>query len=231
MVMNKSGDLFIVYGSETELLRSLFKQEDSYFIRIYNRNMPKKLANASDVKDFDHFKSAIRNIFEEYKPKRIIFIGAAFLTQNKLFFQEQKEDLDNLLQVNVLNYVSYCHLILKYMLKIKSGHFIYLSSFRSSNTTRGTSIYSSSKAFGEKFFEVLGKENGAFGVYATSIRMGFFDGRMTNVMKEEKIKEFKLSIGNRRLGNAQDLIKCINYVLENPYTNGGIIELTGGISY
>ena len=73
----------------------------------------------------------------------------------------------------MLNYVSYCHLILKYMLKIKSGHFIYLSSFRSSNTTRGTSIYSSSKAFGEKFFEVLGKENGAFGVYATSIRMGF----------------------------------------------------------
>ena len=54
---------------------------------------------------------------------------------------------------------------------------------------------------------------------------------MTNVMKEEKIKEFKLSIGNRRLGNAQDLIKCINYVLENPYSNGGIIELTGGISY
>ena len=87
--MNKSGDLFIDYGSETELLRSLFKQEDSYFIRIYNRNMPKKLTNASDVKDFDHFKSAIRNIFERYKPKNYFIVQPSSHKIN-YFFKSKK---------------------------------------------------------------------------------------------------------------------------------------------
>ena len=117
------------------------------------------------------------------------------------------------------------------MKKIKSGQFIYLSSFRSLHTARGISLYSASKAFGEKFFEVIGKENGAFGVFSCSIRMGYFDGRMTNVMGDEKIASFKLSIGNRRLGNEKDLINCIKYILDNPYTNGGAIDLSGGISF
>jgi len=40
-----------------------------------------------------------------------------------------------------------------------------------------------------------------------------------------------LSIGNRRLGNEKDLINCIKYILDNPYTNGGAIDLSGGISF
>ena len=85
--------------------------------------------------------------------------------------------------------------------------------------------------FGEKFFEIIGKENAAFGVRSASIRMGYFDGRMTNIMDEDKIKSFKMSIGNRRLGTSEDLIEAINFIIDNKYSNGGTIELTGGISF
>ena len=79
--------------------------------------------------------------------------------------------------------------------------------------------------------EIIGKENAAFGVNSGSIRMGYFDGRMTNMMSEDKIKGFKMSVGNRKLGTSENLTKAIDFMIENNYTNGGTIELTGGISY
>tara|TARA_Y200000002_G_C22624111_1_gene639504 strand:+ start:418 stop:1098 length:681 start_codon:yes stop_codon:yes gene_type:complete len=224
-------NLYIVYGSETKLLKGLFEFEDSYFIRIYNKNKPNYLHNASDVNGFEEFKATFNEIIKKNDPQRIIFIGAAFLTQNTLFLLEKENSIEKILEVNITNYVQYTHYILPFMKKLKSGQFIYLSSFRSTHTARGISLYSASKAFGEKFFEIIGKENGAFGVFSSSIRMGYFDGRMTNVMGTKKIKDFELSTGNRRLGKEKDLINCIKYILENDYTNGGVVDLSGGISF
>jgi len=117
------------------------------------------------------------------------------------------------------------------MLKIKSGNLIYLSSFRSKVSSRGISLYASSKAFGEMFFETIGKEYGPLGVNSSSIRMGYFDGRMTLELNDQRLKAIKLNAGNRRLGNSKDLINAINYILANDYTNGGVIDLTGGINH
>ena len=230
-MVEKNLNLYVVYGSETELLKDVFNFKDSYFIRIYNNRVPQKLDNASDVNNVEDFKKVFIEKFNDLKPKRIIFIGAAFLTQKSLFLSETQDNIDKSLDVNILKYVQYCHFILPYMMKIKSGNFIYLSSFRAQSTARGITLYAASKAFGEKFFEVLGKENAAFGVNSTSIRMGYFDGRMTNVMEADKIKQFKLSIGNRRLGSASDLVNTIQFILDNNYVNGGAIDLTGGISF
>lgn len=230
-MVEKMVNLYVVYGSESELLEDIFTFEDSYFIRIYNNRIPKELPNATDVNDFEKFKKVFDKKIKELSPKRIIFIGAAFLTQKNLFLHESAENISKSLDVNVFQYVQYCHFMLPYMTKIKSGNFIYLSSFRSEVTARGTSLYSASKAFGEKFFEVIGKENAILGVHSTSIRMGYFDGRMTNLMDPDKIKKFTLSVGNRKLGSKADLTGAIKFILDNKYTNGGVIDLTGGISF
>lgn len=230
-MVERMSNIFIIYGSESEILREVVSYPDSHFIRIYNRSVPKKIKSCSDVNNFEDFKSVFRKVYENNNINKIIFLGAAFITQKHLFMQEKWDDIEKSLDVNIMSYVKYCHFLLPFMLKVKSGHFIYLSSFRSTVSSRGISLYSSAKAFGEKFFEVLGKENAAFGVYSTSIRMGYFDGRMTNVMGEEKIKKFKSSIGNRRLGTGKDLYDAIKFILQAPYTNGGVIELTGGINY
>ncbi len=224
-------NLFIVYGSETKLLKNLFNFEKSHFIKIYNKRIPTKQKNVYSTRSFKDFKKIFSMLVDKNNYESIIFIGAAFVSQKNLFLLEEKEKIDEMVEVNIKNYINYTYYILPQMKKIKSGHFIYLSSFRSNHSSRGISLYSASKAFGEKFFEVLGKENGVFGIYSTSIRMGYFEGRMTNIFPPKKIKEFELSIGNRRLGNQKDLISCIRFILQNPYTNGGVIDLSGGISF
>ncbi len=230
-MVEKMVNLYVVYGSETKLLKNLFDFDNSFFIRVYHSRVPAKIDNAVDVNDFEQFKIIFDEKFKSLKPQKIIFIGAAFIVQNGLFLFEKKEAIDKALDTNILKYVEYCHFLLPYMTKIKSGNFIYISSFRAVTNARGVSLYSAAKAFGEKFFEVIGKENGAFGVYSTSIRLGCFDGRMIDILGAEKIKQLVLSVGNRRLGNAVDLVETIKFVLSNDYTNGGVIDLTGGISF
>ena len=187
--------------------------------------------NSLSVNSFNAFKTEFKKLLHQNSFERIIFLEQAFKNQNQLFFAEKFEYISEMIDTNINNYLKFTHFLLPFMLKIKSGKFIYLSSFRSQETSKGTSIYSSSKAFGEKFFEIIGKEYGSKGIYATSIRMGYFDGKMLEKMDPKISNNLMFKIGNRRLGNSIDLYETLEYIIRNDYTNGGIIELTGGINY
>ena len=224
-------DLYIVFGSETKLLKEIFSKPDSFFIRIYNRQVPVQMSNAIDVSSFDSFKLVFEKILQETPPKRIIFIGAAFLVQNNLLILEDQSELDKMIQTNITSYVNYARYLIPFMLKIKSGQFIFLSSFRAVTTAKGVSVYSASKAFCEKFFETIGMEYGPRGVYSTSIRLGCMEGRMIDVIEDSYRDTLLKNIGAKRLGNSRDVANVIDFILENNYVSGGVIDLTSGISF
>jgi NADP-dependent 3-hydroxy acid dehydrogenase YdfG len=224
-------DLYIVFGSETKLLKELFLKSNVFFIRIYNNRVPSKLSNAVDVNSFENFKSEFENIFKKDKPKRVIFLGAAFLVQNNLLIMEKQSDLDSMLETNISSYVKYSRYLIPFMLKIKSGQFIFLSSFRAVTTARGISVYSASKAFCEKFFETIGIEYGSHGIYSTSIRLGCMEGRMIDVIQDDYKENLLKNVGSKRLGNSNDVLNTIDFILENNYVSGGVIDLTSGISF
>ncbi len=224
-------NLYIIYGSQTKILDKIYKKKNAFFIRISNKKTPLPLKNAVDVRDFLDFKIKFEECLKNLNPKSIIFVGAAFISQQQLFVSENLDDIKLMLNTNISNYVDYTHFLIPHMIKIRSGNFIFLSSFRSKVTTKGAAVYSASKSFCETFFEVIGKEYGPAGIYANSIRLGCFDGAMFDKLGEEIKKNLRLSIANRRLGNSNDLIKAIDFVLDCNYTNGGVLDLSGGINH
>jgi len=224
-------DLYIVFGSETKLLKNLFTKKDVFFIRIYNNRVPSKLSNSIDINSFENFKLEFEVFIEKNKPKKIIFIGAAFIVQNNLLVFEKQNDLDNMLETNISSYVKYARYLIPFMLKKKSGNFIFLSSFRAVTSARGISVYSASKAFCEKFFETIGIEYGSHGIYSTSIRLGCMEGRMMDVIQDDYKKNLLKNIGSKRLGTSVDVVNAIDFILANNYTSGGVIDLTSGISF
>lgn len=233
MDQNKT-DLVVLYGANSALLAPLLSSErfkGADFIRIFNTSIPEPHERCMDLVGLHAVKSYMENLDLKAAYRSIIFIGAAFVSQNSLFVSETQDSIQQQLGTNVLSYVDYTHLFLKYMLQIRSGCFVYLSSFRGEAQTRGVSLYSASKAFGEAFFSVIGQENARLGVHTVSIRMGYFDGRMTDILGEEKVDSLKLNIGARRLGSGDDLCSAITFAVDNPYLNGGRIDLNGGLSF
>jgi 3-oxoacyl-[acyl-carrier protein] reductase len=224
-------DLYIVFGSETKLLKNLFLKENVSFIRIYNNRIPSELPNSIDVNSFENFKKEFEIFFHKSKPKRIIFIGAAFLVQNNLLISEKQSNLDRMLETNIYSYVKYSRYLIPFMLKLKSGNFIFLSSFRAVTTARGVSVYSASKAFCEKFFETIGIEYGSHGIYSSSIRLGCMEGRMMDIIQDDYKKNLVKNIGAKRLGTSVDVLNTVDFIVANNYVSGGVIDLTSGISF
>jgi NADP-dependent 3-hydroxy acid dehydrogenase YdfG len=228
--------LYIIYGSETLLLKPLIKQiscaRESFCVRIYNNKIPTKINNFFDLKYNNFFTKQFEKTIQKLPKKieEIIFIGAASIMQQSLFWSEKKDVIDKAIDVNIKNYLFLIHRILKMMMSIKFGRFIYLSSFRSIKPTKGTVIYSSCKAFGETFFKGIGLEYGSFNITTHVIRMGAFDGKMLHELGDDYEDKISKKISLKRPGTAEELCNTINFCINNPYQNSGIIELNGGLN-
>ena len=223
----------IIYGSESNILENYYNENNDCVIRLYNNRVPKPKKNFIDIRFSPQNFSILKNELDKITPdiKKLIFLGVAFASDKNLLKLSSDQDIDELIRVNINNYIKLSKFILEYMLKVKSGKFIYLSSFRSKNPTRGTAIYSASKAFGESFFKTLGIEYGMFNITSHIIRMGYFDGRLLDTLSEEKKKEITKRISKGRLGNSKDLIDLVRFLEDHDYTNSGVIELNGGLDF
>ena len=227
--------LTLIYGSESLLLQSYISENSGKIIRIYNNLRPPIQDNCIDLKIqegdalIDQLGSIISPIISEIT--EITFIGAAFSTDKSLFISEDIEQISSNIQTNIINYTLIVKALLPFMLKKKHGRLIYLSSFRANTQTKGVAIYSGSKAFGESFFKSIGTEYGRFNITSHIIRMGYFDGRILHSFSPEKISSIKSKISLNRFGSEQELCAAIRYCEANPFTNAGILELTGGIDF
>ena len=225
-----STTLYVVYGSEADVLKHFLENCDGLKLKIYHNRIPRHEKNTVCCQ-IHNFTEALEETIKLHEIKKICFIGAGFLEQSKLLLQENPESIDTQIQTNITNYIKLTHLLLPHMMKRKFGRFIYLSSVRSEIGGQGTCIYSASKAFGETFYKVIGQEYGRFGIITGSIRMGYFETRMLN-QYEPELKQTKLKkIGLARFGTSKDLTLSINHIIESDYINSGIIELNGGLIY
>jgi NAD(P)-dependent dehydrogenase (short-subunit alcohol dehydrogenase family) len=226
----------ILFGSESDLIKSLFTpNENQIVIRIYGNNVP-SIDNGCiniDGKSENLINLVVEILSKAIRGDSIVFIGAAFLVDNSLLVGLKNKEIEKLLDLNINAYVLLASVILPIMIKIRSGNFIYLSSFRSLNPTKGAIIYSASKAFGEIFFIGIAREYGRFGIKSNVIRMGYFNGRILSSIPGGGPAINKITNRNalKRLGEAEDLQLAIEYCLNAPFSTGGILEINGALDF
>ena len=222
--------LYIIYGSEASLLKNIFNDNHIY-IRIFNKKNPEVRGNCTDVSStaIHELPDIIKSLNAKNNFKTIIFIGAAFYAENKLFAMLEEDDLSKSIQSNIYNYILIVQKILKYSPPKTEKIFIYLSSFRSRNPTTGTTIYSASKAYGEILFKNIAKEYAKLNVRSTILRMGYFQGRMLEVFDDEKIRHIKSKISLGRFGESEEICSAIEFIILNKYLSAGSIDIDGGV--
>jgi NAD(P)-dependent dehydrogenase (short-subunit alcohol dehydrogenase family) len=225
----------ILYGSESDLIKDLFPPSlENKIIRIHGQKVPsvseyEVLISGSAI---DMIQKVLDALSSVKKGDRIIFIGAAFVPDESLLVTLNSEKITKILDLNINSYVNLVAAIIPVMVKIRSGNFIYLSSFRAVNTTKGALLYSASKAFGESLFVGIAREYGRLGVMSHVLRMGYFNGRiLSSIDKDDKLKQVAARNALRRLGEKEDLMRAINYCLGAPFSTGGVIDLDGGLDF
>lgn len=222
-------NVLVVFGSESPAIRPLIDafSASNIVIRIYNRKKPEPKVNCVDLRGFERIRQTIEEV-EVVGQKRVAFLGVATLSQQKLFSQLSKVDVDQMIETNVRNYIDLLGELVPLMIRERYGRLVYLSSFRTKFPARGTSIYTASKSFCESLFSSIGQEYGRLNITSTSIRMGFFGGRMMEELPTDLVQEQLKKVSLRRAGTPTELVQVIKMAFGTPYLNGGIIDLDGG---
>ena len=239
--MNK---IIIVTGASRgigkEIAKELAKKE---YTVIANYNKSEK--QATELKEelekenikIDIFKADVskRNEAQELVEYTInkygkidVLINNAGISQIKEFTQITDEDWNNMINTNLNSVFYMTQESCKNMIHNKKGCIINISSIWGVVGASCEVHYSVSKAGIDAMTKSLAKEMGPSNIRVNSIAPGIINTEMNRNLSEEEINDIKEEIPLEKIGKAQDIEKCVEWLIEDEYTTGQIISINGG---
>ena len=177
-----------------------------------------------DIRDYD----ACKKLFEQYQID--IVINLAGINFDKFIHKLDLQDyhsVRHLLDTNIHGAINIAATALPGMRERGYGRIIMISSILATKNVLGTALYSSCKAFIDRFVKSISAENVSKGVTANSIQLGYFDGGMTDKLNNPE--KFKQEIPLKRWGTIDELAKTIEYIIDTEYLTGTNLAINGGL--
>lgn len=95
---------------------------------------------------------------------------------------------------------------------------------------KGQSAYSASKSAIETLTKVWSKELSDFNIRVSCIAPGFFNTGSTNYsLSDEHISHVISNTPSKRMGEYEEFISGIKFIIQNKFFNGKILRLDGGL--
>ena len=198
-----------------ELKRELEKQE--IYIDIVK----------ADVSKREEAKKLVEYTINKYG-KIDILINNAGISEYKLFTDETDEDWNKVINTNLYSAFIMCQEVTPNMINNKNGCIINISSIWGIVGASLEVLYSISKAGMNGLTKALAKELGPSNIRVNSIAPGIIKTQMISNLNKEEMEEIKKDIPLERVGEASDIAKCVEWLVEDKYTTGQIISINGG---
>ena len=93
----------------------------------------------------------------------------------------------------------------------------------------GQSNYSAAKAGVASMAVLWAKELARYNIRAAAIAPGFINTEMVASMKPAALEKMTSGIPLKRLGEPEEIAHSVNYIFENDYFTGRVIEMDGGL--
>ncbi len=191
-----------------------------------------------DVTDFVAVEKMVKKIFEVDGGVNVCINNAGIIHSeplvNILAREEKKHNISNwkkVIDVN-LNSVFYVtsNVAEKMISKKQKGLIINISSI-SAQGNAGQSAYAASKAAVEALTKTWSKELGMFKIRCACIAPGFFDTSSTRQsLTENMLSKWQKAVPVARLGQLNELLSAVEFIIENEYFNGKVLALDGGLN-
>ena len=157
-----------------------------------------------------------------------VLINNAGISQIKEFTQIKDEDWNNIINTNLNSVFYMTQETCKNMIHNKKGCIINISSIWGVIGASCEVHYSVSKAGIDAMTKSLAKEMGPSNIRVNSIAPGIINTEMNKKLSEQEIENIKEEIPLEKIGKAQDIEKCVEWLIEDEYTTGQIISINGG---
>lgn len=211
----------VILNGRSEIKEDVLKQFEDALVPVSQVT--------GDVSDFDGAKGIIDQVLEDFG--RIdVLINNAGITRDGLIMRMKEEDYDAVLATNLKGTFNMCRHITQPMLKQRSGTIINMSSVVGLMGNAGQTNYAASKAGMIGLTKALARELSSRHITVNAIAPGYVETEMTDVLSD-KVKDTMLSqIPLKRFGQAKEIAQTVDFLINNKYMTGQVIEVNGGLN-
>lgn len=183
-----------------------------------------------DMSNEESIKNAFKEIYKTKIPVDIL-VNVAGVVNAELFQMTKMETVRNTFEVNFFGPVYLTQLVLKSMIRNKSGSIINVGSIAGLDANPTNCTYGSSKAALMHFTKILASEVGKSGIRVNAVALGPTNTEMIKVVENAVGEEAMLSrCAMERCAEPSEIAKVIAFLAgdEASFINGQIIRIDGG---
>lgn len=181
----------------------------------------------ADVSKREEAKELVKYTLNKYG-KVDILINNAGISEYKVFNDETDQDWNKIMNVNLYSAFVMCQEVIPNMVHNKNGSIINISSIWGMVGSSLEVLYSISKAGMDGLTKALAKELGPSNIRVNSVAPGAINTDMNANLTVEELKQLELETPLGRIGNPQDIAKCVKWLVEDTFTTGQVISVNGG---
>ncbi len=191
---------------------------------IDDKNIVKYQLDLSSEKEIKDFAVLIKKDF-----RKITIVHAATISKDALAAQLSVGDWNAVMDVGLKANFLLNRELLPLMISEKWGRIIHCSSVAALNGMPGTLAYATAKTGLLGMSRVIAKEYARFGITSNVLALGYFNSGLIETLSE-KIKNTLLEeIPSKKLGDPSNIASAIEFLIKSDYTNGGVINIDGGM--
>lgn len=206
-------------SSDTDIYFSSLEQSCGIQIKRYY----------ADLSDSAVLNSILKKIVSENKVIDVL-INNAGVAFGASFLMTPVKKLKEVFEVNYFAQIMIMQMIVKSMLKNRSGVILNMASVGGIETNPGYLAYGSSKAALIFATQCLSKEVGIYGIRVNAIAPGLIETQMGNYKSEEEKEKVVQRTSLRRTGVIDDVAQMALYLSSDKakYVTGQVIRVDGG---
>lgn len=183
-----------------------------------------------DVSSFEAVDILVKGIFSKFE-KIDVLVNNAGITSDTLLMRMSEADWDRVINVNLKSVFNCTNVIIRSMVKQRSGRIVNISSVVGQIGNAGQANYAASKAGIMGFTRSVAREVAVRGITVNAVAPGFIDTEMTSVLSEKVKEKFIQQIPLGKLGRPEDVAEAVYWLCSDAasYITGQIIHVNGGM--
>ena len=175
-------------------------------------------------------KAGIKDVVKEKLSIDILVNAAGIMSPNRLFSMTSMSDIRKVMDVNFFSILEMTQLVLRVMLRQKSGSIVNIASVAADCEDTSQLEYSASKAALVCATRKLARELGTMGIRVNAVSPGLTATRMVSEIENDAISKITAGLASRRLGTPEEIADVIAFLAsdQSSFINGANIKVDGG---
>lgn len=184
-----------------------------------------------DIASIEKTEAALTQLLADYGTPAIL-VNNAGITRDNLLLRMSDEDWESVINTNLSGVFRVCKMLMKPMIKQRTGSVINISSIIGTTGNAGQANYAAAKAGLEGFSRSLAQEVAARNITVNCIAPGFIQTDMTDVLPETQKEAILATIPGKRFGQVEDIASAVSFLAGDGarYITGQTIHVNGGMN-